>query len=209
MLGVSLMAVLLLSAFNVMPALAQGPFDMPCPTCQGSGKITVTQTCQNCHGTGKVDPTVTLKSMSGWGGLSGLDWAAFVKGVFHNEEDVGVYGSATAKVTTLTATHYETSPRTFFPPHEDVPITLIIEEITFGEDWTYTIYLAEADDIDCPGCHGTGAVSVLSTCPKCGGSGYVTNPMAVGGVIVLVLALVAAAAAVAVKRRKVSGEVKP
>lgn len=226
LLTVSLIAVFLFSALNVAPALAQGPFEKECPTCdgtghvacincQGSGKITTTQTCQTCQGSGAVEPTIALESMTGWGGLVGLDWAAFVEGVFQNEEDVGVYGKATAEVTTLTATYTDVSPRTYFPPHEDVTITITIEEITFGEDWTYTIYLSEADDITCPGCDGTGAVSVISNCPECagsgwvtctecGGSGYVTNPVAVCVAIagVAVVAAVAIAAVVVVKRRK-------
>jgi len=229
LLTVALIVALLLSALNVAPAMAQGFFEKECSTChgtghvtcincQGSGKITTTQTCQTCQGTGAVDPTVTLKSMNGWGGLSGLDWAAFVQGVFQNEEDVGVYGRATAKVTTLTATYTDVSPRTYFPAHKDVTITIVIEEITFGEDWTYTIYLSQADDITCSECDGTGAVSVITDCPECAGSGWVTCPTCDGsghvtnqatvGAVIAGVAGVAAVAAVAivavavVKRRK-------
>lgn len=223
LLTVALIAALLLSGLNVAPALAQGFFEKECSTChgtghvtctncQGSGKITTTQTCQTCQGTGAVDPTVTLKSMKGWGGLSGLDWAAYVQGVFQNEEDVGVYGRATAKVTTLTATYTDVSPRTYFPPHKDVTITIVIEEIVFLEDWTYTIYLSQADDITCSECDGTGAVSVITDCPECAGSGWVTclacdgsghvtNQVAVG-VVVAVVAVAALVIAVAVVKRR-------
>jgi len=226
LLMVSLIAVLLFGALNVVPALAQGPFDKECPTChgteqvactncQGSGKITTTQTCQTCQGTGKVEPTITLKSMNGWGTLVGLDWVARVQGVFHNEESEGTYGVATSEVYTVTETYYHSSPRTYFPPHEDVTITIDTPEIGLLTDWTYTIYLSQVDKITCPDCHGTGAVSAISncpecggtgwvTCPTCGGSGYVTNPVAVGGAIAGVVAVVAVAiaAAVIVKRRK-------
>jgi RecJ-like exonuclease len=226
LLTVALITTLLLSALNVAPALAQGPFEKECPTChgtrrvvctncQGSGKITTTQTCQTCQGSGVVEPDITRKSMNGYGTLVGLDWVARVEGVFHNEEDVGTYGVARSEVHTVTTTYYHTSARTYLPPHQDVTITIDTPEITFGEDWTYTIYLSQADDITCPDCHGTGAISVLSNCPECGGSGWVTcptcdgsghvtNQVAVGVAIagVVAVAAVAIVAVAVVKRRK-------
>ena len=168
-------SIVLLFCFLVEPAKAKGPFDTTCPTCNGSGQITTTQTCTTCQGTGSVEPDITKKSMNGYGTLVGLDWVARVEGVFHNEEDVGTYGVARSEVHTVTTTYYHTSARTYLPPHQDVTITIDTPEITFGEDWTYTIYLYSVDSITCPDCGGTGAKSVLSTCPTCNGSGYVTN----------------------------------
>ena len=54
--------------------------------------------------------------------------AVFVSGVFHNEEDVGVYGIAVAQVkTSPTETYTNTSSRTYFPPNEDITVTVIVE----------------------------------------------------------------------------------
>lgn len=223
--GLALALVLVMVVLSPL-ASAQGPFEKECPTChgtrrvtcpncQGSGKITTTQTCPTCHGSGYVKPRITLKSMNGWGTLVGLDWVARVEGVFHNEEDVGTYVVATSKVRTVTSTYYHNSERTYLPPHRDVTIRIDTPEITFGEDWTYTIYLSEVDDITCPNCHGTGAKSVLTdcpkcggsgwiTCPECGGSGYVTNSIAVlEAVVGAVIVVAVIVAVIAVKRRKV------
>jgi hypothetical protein len=113
--------------------------------------------------------------MNGYGTLVGLDWVARVEGVFHNEEDVGTYGVARSEVRTVTTTYYHTSPRTYFPPHQDAKITIDTPEIAFGEDWTYTIYLYSVDEITCPDCAGTGGKSVLVTCNMCNGAGTVTT----------------------------------
>ena len=144
-----------------------------CDRCDGSGSITTTVDCTTCYGTGEIEPSIIKKSMNGWETLVGLDWVARVEGTFHNEEDIGTYGKATSKVTTLTEEYYHTSPRTYFPPHEDVKITIDTPEIEFGEDWMYTIYVSSADDITCPDCDGSGAKSVITTCPDCIGIGTV------------------------------------
>jgi hypothetical protein len=183
---------LLILAFTlcVGEASAVGPFDQVCPNCQGTGKVTTTSTCPTCHGSGKitvwetcarcggdgkVTPSVILKSMNGYGTLVGLDWVARVEGVFHNEEDVGTYGVARSEVRTVTTTYYHASPRTYFPPHQDVKITIDTPEIAFGEDWVYTIYLYSVDEITCPDCGGSGGKSVLVTCTECNGAGTVTT----------------------------------
>jgi len=147
-----------------------------CDRCDGSGSITTTVDCPTCYGTGEIEPNVVKKSMDGWGTLSGLDWVARVEGTFHNEEDIGTYGKATSKVTTLTETYYHTSPRTYFPTHEDVKITIDTPEIEFGEDWMYTIYISSVDDITCSDCDGSGAKSTVATCPDCIGIGTVDCP---------------------------------
>lgn len=197
--------VLLVSNLSTASVFAQGPFDMPCPECHGSGEISTTSTCTTCQGSGEIStistcsicqgsgqtmvweecttcyglgeiaPTITLKSMDGWGTLVGLDWTARVQGVFHNEEDEGTYGKATSQVHTVTTTYYHTSPRTYFPPHEDVTITIDTPEVDFLEDWTYTIYISSKDDITCSSCDGSGGQSVIATCSECGGSGEVTT----------------------------------
>jgi len=201
----ALISILLASGFLVTPVKAKGPFDMTCPTCNGSGQITTTQTCPTCQGTGKVEPDITKKSMNGYGTLVGLDWVARVEGVFHNEEDAGTYGVATSEVHTVTETFYHSSPRIYFPPHQDVTITIDTPEITFGQDWTYTIYLSSIDDINCPECGGTGAKSVLTNCPTCNGSGYVTNWTAIWTTIIVAVVVVGALVAIgvyALRRKK-------
>jgi len=147
-----------------------------CDECDGSGTITTIVDCSTCLGTGEKYPSIVKKSMNGWGTLVGFDWTARVEGTFHNEEDIGTYGKATSEVTTLTETYYHTSPRTHFPPHEDVEITIDTPEIDFGEDWMYTIYISSVDDITCPDCDGSGAKSVVTTCPDCDGIGTLDCP---------------------------------
>lgn len=146
-----------------------------CSICHGSGETTVWQTCTHCGGDGEVMPSVIQKSMNGYTILVGLDWVARVEGVFHNEEDVGTYGRAKSKVNTVTTTYEHTSSRTYFPPHQDVTITIDTPEVDFLEDWTYTIYLYSVDDIECPDCDGSGGDSVLVTCSECNGAGTVTT----------------------------------
>lgn len=209
LLIVSLIAVLLFSALNVAPAKDQ------CPTCNGSGKITTSQTCRTCLGSGVLKPTITKKRTFAWGSEPPASAATFVAGVFQNEENVGAYGIATAEVKTPTARYTNTSSRTYFPPHEDITITIIIEEIAFESYWSCMIYLPEVDNIPCPSCDGTGVVSLTSDCPECGGTGFVTagaedvtDFLVVGGAIVgvAVVAAVAIAAVVVVRRKKVTEE---
>ncbi len=146
-----------------------------CPVCHGSGETTVWQSCTHCGGDGEVTPSVILKSMNGYGVPVGLDWVARVEGVFHNEEDVGTYGKARSEVNTVTTTYYHTSAKTYFPPHQDITITIDTPEIKLMTDWTYTIYLYSVDDITCPDCGGIGGKSVLVTCSECNGAGTVTT----------------------------------
>ena len=227
LLFVSAMTLTILAtSLLVAPALAQGLFDKECPECHGTGKvtcdncdgsgtITTTVQCLTCQGTGEVEPTVTRKSMNGWGTLVGLDWVARVEGVFHNEEDVGTYGVARSEVHTVTTTYYHTSPRTHFPSHQDVTITIDTPEVEFLEDWTYTIYLYSVDDITCPECNGVGGVSTITNCadcygtgevicPRCNGSGYVSDPtrLWIIAVIVIVVIVIVGASAFAITRRK-------
>lgn len=198
-----LLFVVTLSAFPLV--FAQGPFEMTCPECHGSGNKTITSTCTACQGSGQVSststcsickgsgqttvwqmcgtcygsgetaPTITLKSMSGWTTLVGLDWVARVQGVFQNEENVGTYGVATSRVNTVTNTYYHSSPRTYLSPHTDVTITIDTPEIEWLTDWTYSIYLSSKDDIVCPTCDGSGGESVIATCSACSGTGRITS----------------------------------
>lgn len=223
-----LVLLLAITFLAFQPVFAQGPFDMTCPechgtgkvscsTCQGTGKVTATVQCSTCQGTGQIQPTISLKSMNGWGALSGLDWVARVQGVFHNEEDKGTYGVATSEVHTVTTTYYHSSPRTYFTPHEDVTITIDTPEVGFLTDWTYTISLSSLDKITCPDCNGSGTKSTLTTCSvcnglgkvtcsRCDGRGYVTNQTAVNlaivGVAVVIIGSVLGATVFALSRRK-------
>ena len=257
LLFVSAMTLAILAtSLLVAPALAQGLFDKECPRCHGTGKvscancdstgiitcdncdgsgtITTTVDCPTCYGAGEIQPSIVLKDMNGWGTLVGFDWVARVEGVFHNEEDQGTYGIATSEVNTVTETFHHSSPRTYFPPHEDVTITIDTPEITFGQDWTYSIYISSVDDITCPDCDGSGAKSVITTCPDCdgigtvdcpncdgagtvtcpvcNGSGYVHDPTRlwiVSAFAIIVIAIVGVSAFVLVRRKKPMPEVKP
>lgn len=145
--------------------------------------------------------------------------ATSVTGVFHNElADVGVYGVATAEVKSSTATYTNTSEETYyFPPGEDVTVTVIVDGIAYAPYLSCNIYLSgSSSSIDCPECHGTGIVTVTVDCPDCGGTGFVaalpglpedeTNFLIIGGVAVGVVAAVLISAVIVVKRRRVTEE---
>lgn len=202
-----------------------------CSYCQGSGEITIEKEgiCEACSGSGVLKPTITIKSKSVW--LS--DGKVFVKARFENVEDVATYGKVTAEVEAQTATYTATSSRTSFPPHEEIEVTVIIEEIS-SADYnqlevkkifpTHTS-LSEVEDVVCPHCDGTGLGSGIAECPHCGGTGIADCPTCSGAVVdrgeqneklnipldiggtvlgVSVIAGVAIAAFVVVKKRKVS-----
>ena len=171
-------------------------------------------------------PTITLKRIFAGASGSRARPATSVAGVFHNEEDVGVYGIATATVKTQTATYTNASARTYFPPHEDITVTIIVEGVAFYEqNPACFIDLSEVDNIACPDCDGTGVTSV-SDCPDCAGTGFVNCPLCGGSLIdggggqkedvtdslavdgaivgVGVFAAVAIAAVIVLKRKKVT-----
>ena len=102
-----------------------------------------------------ADARVTLKRTFAWASESATGPATSVSGLFRNEEDVGAYGVATAQVKTSTATYTNTSAETYFPPHEDVTVTLIVEGIAYEQYLSCSIYLSEVESIGCPDCGGT------------------------------------------------------
>jgi hypothetical protein len=206
----SLIAVLLFSALNVALAKDQ------CRTCDGTGRITTSQQCSTCLGSGVSEPPITRKRTFAWGSEpSPASVATFVSGVFQNEGDVGAYGIVTAEVKTPTATYTNASSSTYFPPHEDITVTIMIEGLKFESYWSCSIYLSQVDSTSCPDCDGTGVVSMVIYCPDCGGTGYVTagagggtDFLVVGGAVVgvAVAAAVALAAVVVVRRKRVTEE---
>ena len=200
--------VFIFSAFGVALAADQ------CPKCHGTGKITEREPCPTCQGSTASKPNVVLK-----GSLQIRDSSSpprvtmSVSGVFHNEENFGVYGIVTGQIKTPTQTFSNTSSRTYFPPGEDVTVTVLIEGIEKEPYWSYSIKLTDADNVDCPDCGGTGYVSVVTTCPDCGGTGVVsgfagglTNFEGVGGAVigVAVVGAVVVAAVVVVKKKRVT-----
>jgi hypothetical protein len=210
LLVVLLTVVFVFSAFGVALAADQ------CPKCHGTGKITERQPCPTCQGSTASKPNVVLK-----GSLQIRDSslpprvATSVSGVFHNEEDFGVYGIVTGQIKTPTQTFSNTSSRTYFPPGEDVTVTVLIEGIEKEPYWSYSIKLTDVDNVDCPDCGGTGYVSVVTTCPDCGGTGVVsgfagglTNFEGVGGAVVgvAVVGAVVVASVVVVRKRRVTEE---
>jgi hypothetical protein len=176
-----------------------------------------------------LTPTIASKGTTAW--LS--DGAAFVKGMFQNEEDIEAYATVTAEVTAQTKTYTNASTTKYhFPPHETVDVIISIE--LEDSDYRYLssqrylrtlrIYLSEVDEITCPDCGGTGVGSELVVCPECAGTGFVTCPTCGGSLIdgggqneaatdfplegvtvgVGVAAAVAIAAVLVVKRKRVS-----
>lgn len=203
----SLAAILLFSFVNLASASVQ------CPKCHGSGIITTTETCPTCEGAYVADARVTLKRTLAWASESATGPATSVSGVFRNEEDVGAYGVATAQVKTSTATYTNTSAETYFPPHEDFTVTLIVEGIAYEQYLSCSIYLSEVESFGCPDCGGIGVVSITVDCPECGGTGFVaalpqdeTNSLVIGAVAVGVAAAVLLSIVVVVRRKRVTEE---
>ena len=193
-----------------------------CNNCQGSGKIPTSEpieTCEYCRGLGFVQATISKKSAFAVLGPR----VVYVSGTFENDQAVGVYGIAVAEVMSETATFSSESERNYFPPNEEILITIIIGDIPtddfnwisqFGNLET-NIYLSETDPLVCPLCDGNVLVAPQITCSICGGTGFVdcpdcnTNLVASGGEGVTLIGVVAIVGLVIVgtvllKRKKTS-----
>lgn len=203
---VSLIAILLFSAESL--ALAS----VKCPLCQGTGKITETQTCPLCGGESETTSIIRKKIFPPQAGGNSTHPATIVAGVFYNElADVGVYAVVTAEVKSSTETYTNTSAETYFPPREDVTVTVIVEGIVCAPYLSCNIYLSSGGRADCPECGGTGIVTATIDCPDCGGTGYVaalpqdeTNSLIIGAVAVGVAAAVIISLVLVVKRKRVT-----
>jgi hypothetical protein len=156
-----LITVFIFSAFSVALAATK------CPRCNGTGKITV-DTPQESQA------NVVLKRT-----LSGEHSSLFppiktsVKGIFHNEGEVGVYGTVTGQIKTPTATFTNTTSGIYFPPNEDVTVTvpITVEGTTYAQTWAYFIQLSDVGNA------GTGSVATVITCPDCGGTGVLSESL--------------------------------
>jgi hypothetical protein len=203
---VTLIAILLFSAVNL--ALAK----VKCPRCNGTGKITETQTCPLCGGESETNSISRKRIFPPQAGGNSSNPATIVSGIFYNElADVGVYAVVTAEVKSSTETYTNTSPETYFPPREDVTITISVEGIACAPYLSCNIYLSSGGKADCPECGGTGIVTVTIDCPECGGTGYLdalpqdeTNSWIIGGAAVGVAAAVMLSVVLVVKRKRVT-----
>jgi hypothetical protein len=206
LLIVVFVAILLCSALNVAPAIAQCPTcngtgKVPCPECNGTGKIaTVTEgtPCEACSGTGTLPPDLvatihTTQPISG---------KISVTAIVQNNEDVAAYGNVTVKVESGQYYAVEaTSNREEFPPHVETKVTVIIEDIptehydqivekifigsgdeggTIVERLRSTshvsVSLSDVENVVCRYCNGTGVGSITRDCPRCGGTGFIDCP---------------------------------
>lgn len=204
LLIVAFIAILLYSALNVAPAMAQCPTcggtgKVICPYCEGSGEITIEEggTCETCGGSGILKPTITAKSSSA--GASG--GKVSVVAAFENEDDIVAYGKVTVEVEAESATYTATSARTSFPPHEEIEVNVVItgisdadydkllQDVHIGETVIQQlrvsplISLSEVEDVVCPHCDGTGVGSGIAECPYCGGIGIADCPTCGGPVV--------------------------
>jgi hypothetical protein len=196
---IAFIAILLVSAFNMMATMAQ------CPTCNGTGKVI----CPDCDGTGKLvteDEGTPCEACSGNGTLppnliatvkssqvSGKE--IYLETLVQNNEDVEAYGKVKVEVGTGSAIYEGISNRTSFPPQEEtaVPVriegisdahySLIIETLSLGENTTIDrlrspprVSMYEVDNIVCPYCDGTGIGSITRDCPRCDGTGFIDCP---------------------------------
>lgn len=194
MIKIILIGMLFFTILNIAPALAaecptcNGVGRIVCPECRGSGKISSggqEGSCSTCLGSGVVEATISNKGTVG----SLSDGKVIVKGTFQNKESVGTYGNVVAEVDGSGTTYKSPSERTYFPPQQDVTVTLTIDGIT-DNDYRYLsgqIYLrvrakvTDVDDVACPDCAGTGTSSaVIENCPNCLGTGFITCPDCLG-----------------------------
>lgn len=179
-----------------------------CPRCHGTGKIS-SQICQSCLGSGVIKPSVTRSRLL----AGGSNTQTNVSGVFHNNENVEVYGVATATLNIQTQTLTGDSGRIRLAPNSDTMITISFDNVKFQNYYASMISMSNLEDITCPVCNGTGAAGGLATCPDCSGTGYITESAIAGinfsslGVPIVGVAAVAfgtAAAVVVVKKKKLT-----
>jgi hypothetical protein len=202
-----LIVLLLFSVLNVASATVQ------CPRCHGTGTVARNDPCPICGGTVVAEPNIVLKrTLAGASGTSARP-ATSVTGVFHNEEDVGAYGVATAQVKASTETYTNTSARTYFPPNIDTTVIVVVEGIEYAQYLACSIQLSDADSIGCTACDGTGTVTVTIDCPDCGGTGFVAalpsgedNSLVIGAAAAGVAAAVVIAVVVVMRRKRVTEE---
>jgi hypothetical protein len=211
LIAVLITSVFIFSTFSV--ALAA---DI-CPRCNGTGKVTERQPCPTCQGSASAQANIISKGKF-VGGHSSMysPIQTSIKGIFHNEGEVGVYGTVTGEIKTSIGTFTNTS-ETYFPPNEDVTVTvpILIEGIDYAPDWAYFIQVTNVGSVDCPDCGGTGFINVVTTCPDCGGTGVLTasfgeigNVEGIGGIVVgvAVVGAVIGASFFIMKKRRVTEE---
>lgn len=136
-----------------------------CPRCHGTGKIS-SSSCYSCGGSGFIQPSITRTSLLPGGNST----HTIVGGIFRNNEDVEVYGVATATLNTQIDQFTNTTERISIPANSEKTITVpfkIPEKNYFSRMISFT-----AEAIACPVCEGTGAGSLVD-CPDCDGTGYI------------------------------------
>lgn len=154
-----------------------------CNNCQGSGEIPASDPvdyCEYCRGQGTIRATITKKSGFAYLGYKEV----FVSGIFENDEAVGVYASVTAEVMSEISVFSNESERMYFPPNEEITITLSVGEFP-DNDWAYiskfgnletNTYISNSDSLICPSCGGDGILTPMLTCSICGGAGFTDCP---------------------------------
>jgi len=194
MIKIILIGILFFTILNIAPALAaecptcNGVGRIVCPECRGSGKISSggqEGSCSRCLGSGEVEATVSNRGTVG----SLSDGKVIVRGTFLNRESVGTYGNVVAEVDGSTTTYTSPSERTYFPPQQDVTVTLTIDGIT-DNDYRYlsgqkfllvSAKVTDVENVACPDCAGTGTSSaVIEDCSNCLGTGFITCPDCLG-----------------------------
>ena len=148
----SKLLVVLLSVIFVFSIFSLALAADKCPRCSGTGQITEKEPCPTCQGSEVSQANIVLKRTIPGALKLQSRIATQVSGIFHNEENEGAYGTVTAQIKTPTETFTNTSSKTYFPPNEDITVSVMIEGIEYEPYWSYSIRLSDIDNVGCPDC---------------------------------------------------------
>jgi hypothetical protein len=173
---------------SVSDPLCNGTGKIVHVACGGTGKIVKSYQCQICLGSGSTS-VIVKKDVSCVESNVLLGFADIkVVALFHSEYDQGVTANVTATVEShvtpaiggnILIFTYEDSVTTYFPPNEDLTVTVFFKDILYDDDVQCFADITSTEGdiheriIACPNCNGSGVNDVDFTCEDCGGTGLV------------------------------------
>jgi hypothetical protein len=166
------------SASKVRCPTCDGTGEIDCPYCDGTGVVSgdAITSCSHCSGTGKLTPRIYMVTLD----FVGQGDALNVSATFKNMETF----DATATVTASIYGDQATSPEINFPANQTiVPVNILITQTTINSRGLSSNQIlsqlqakANAAEMTCPYCDGTGSIGDSTTCPDCDGTGKIECP---------------------------------